>query len=293
MTTNLPLATATPATADAIAPVDVPFTPEVAAKEQALLARLRELGGLVVGFSGGVDSTYLLDVAVEALGDRAVAATAVSPSLAPAELDEARLLAVSIGAEHVEVETFEHENPDYRANAGDRCYFCKAELFDRVAPLLDRYDTLAVGTIVDDLGDHRPGQQAARERGVTTPLADAGFTKADVRAASRARGLATWDKPAQACLASRVAYGTEVTPERLVRIAAAEAWLRDRGFRQLRVRDHDDIARVEVPRDRMVDLVAVGAELDDAFRALGWRFVTIDAGGFRSGSMNRALSTEA
>lgn len=273
-----------------VIPPDESSSPgEVAAKEGRLLDRLAAHDGLVVAFSGGVDSTYLADVAAEALGPRAIAATAVSPSLAPSELAEARQLARSIGIDHVEVETREHEVAGYVANAGDRCYFCKAELFDRLAPLLDRYADLAVGTIVDDLGDHRPGQQAARERGVLTPLADAGMTKADVRAASRERGLVTWDKPAQACLASRVAYGVEVTPERLERIGHAEAWLRARGFRELRVRDHQAIARIEVPAADVAALATLAPELDVAFRRLGWRFVTIDAGGFRSGSMNALL----
>lgn len=261
----------------------------VADRERELRDRLAGLGRLVVAFSGGVDSTYLLDVAVEVLGPAVTAVTAVSPSLAPSELADARHLARSLGVEHVEVETREHELAGYVANRGDRCYFCKAELFDRLGPLLDRWTRLAVGTIVDDLGDHRPGQRAARERGVLTPLADAGMTKADVRAASRARGLPTWDKPAQACLASRVAYGLEVTPERLDRIGRAETWLRAQGFRDLRVRDHGVIARVEVPVRDLPALVGLAPRLDLALRALGWRFVTIDAGGLRSGSMNALL----
>lgn len=262
------------------------------AKEARLRDALAAHDGLVVAFSGGVDSTYLLAVAVEALGERCVAATAVSPSLAPSEREEARALARRLGVRHVEVETFEQDRPGYVANAADRCYHCKTELFERLAPLVARYGAVAVGTIVDDLGDHRPGQRAARERGVLTPLADAGLTKADVRAASRQRGLSTAEKPAQACLASRVAYGLEVTPERLSRIADAEQWLREQGFRELRVRDHGDIARVEVPRDYLARLVAMAEELDCHLRALGWRFVTIDAGGLRSGSMNALLSLQ-
>jgi len=244
---------------------------------------------VVVAFSGGVDSTYLLAVAVEALGDRCVAATAVSPSLAAAELDDARSLAALVGARHEEVETREHERAGYVANGADRCYYCKSELFDRLAPLRERYGDIAVGTIVDDLGDHRPGQAAARERGVLTPLVDHGFSKADVRARSVARGLPSATKPAQACLASRVAYGLPVTPDRLARVAAGERWLRDRGFDDVRVRDHGDLARIEVPRARIADVLAVGDALAAELRALGWRDVAVDADGRRSGSMNDAL----
>ncbi|MDQ3931362.1 MAG: ATP-dependent sacrificial sulfur transferase LarE [Actinomycetota bacterium] len=262
---------------------------DVVAKEDALRRDLAREEGLVIAFSGGVDSTYLLAVGLEVLGTRCLAATAVSPSLAPSERDAAQTLARRLGARHVEVMTHEGERPGYVANGPDRCYHCKAELFDRLAPLVECYGAVAVGTIVDDLGDHRPGQLAARERGVLTPLADAGLTKADVRAASRARGLPTAAKPAQACLASRVAYGLPVTPERLARIASAESWLRVRGFHELRVRDHGEIARVEVPVDELAALVEIATELDRALRELGWRFVTIDPGGLRSGSMNDLL----
>lgn len=262
---------------------------DVMAKEDALRRDLARVDGLVVAFSGGVDSTYLLAVGLEVLGGRCLAATAVSPSLAPSEREAAQALARRLGARHVEVTTHEGERPGYVANGPDRCYHCKAELFDRLAPLVERYGAVALGTIVDDLGDHRPGQLAARERGVLTPLADAGITKADVRAASHSRGLPTAAKPAQACLASRVAYGLSVTPERLARIARAESWLRMRGFRELRVRDHGEIARVEVSVAELAGLVRVASELDAALRGFGWRFVTIDAGGLRSGSMNDLL----
>ncbi|MFN2557574.1 MAG: ATP-dependent sacrificial sulfur transferase LarE [Nitriliruptorales bacterium] len=262
---------------------------EVAAKEEALRRDLARHDGLIIAFSGGVDSTYLLAVGLEVLGGRCVAATAVSPSLAPSEREAAQALARRLGARHVEVMTQEAQRPGYVANGLDRCYHCKSELFERLAPLVDRYGAVAVGTITDDLGDHRPGQRAARERGVLTPLADAGMTKTDVRTASRARGLPTADKPAQACLASRVAYGLPVTTERLERIARAEYWLQQRGFRELRVRDHGEIARVEVPVGELETLVSFAAALDAALRELGWRFVTIDARGLRSGSMNDLL----
>jgi pyridinium-3,5-biscarboxylic acid mononucleotide sulfurtransferase len=265
------------------------------ARAADLRRRLAACGDLVVAFSGGVDSSLLLAVAASVLGDRVVAATAVSPSLAASERAEAAALAADLGVRHVEVATDEMERAAYRRNDADRCFHCKSALFDVLEPLAAAFAgaTIAVGTITDDLGDHRPGQRAAAERGVVTPLADAGLTKADVRALSRELGLPTADKPAAACLASRVAYGLQVTPLRLSRIERAEAWLRERlGDRvDLRVRDHDDLARVEVAADRLGDVVALAAELDAALRALGWRHVTIDAGGFRSGSMNAGLPT--
>jgi pyridinium-3,5-biscarboxylic acid mononucleotide sulfurtransferase len=246
-----------------------------------------------VAFSGGVDSTFLLAAATDALGDGVVAATAVSPSLAGAERAEAAALAADLGVRHVEVATDEMERAAYRRNDADRCFHCKTALFDVLEPLAAAFEgaTIAVGTITDDLGDHRPGQRAAAERGVVTPLADVGMSKADVRALSRARGLPTADKPAAACLASRVVYGLQVTPPRLSRIEQAEAWLRARlGERtDLRVRDHGDLARVEVAADRIGELAAIAPDLDAALRQLGWTFVAIDAGGFRSGSLNATL----
>jgi uncharacterized protein len=263
-------------------------------REQALLERLRGFGSLLVAYSGGVDSSYLLAVAVEALGERAVGATAVSPSLPEAEREAAAALAARLGARHIEVRTDEMERAAYRRNDAQRCYHCKSALYDVLLPLAGELGcaAIATGTIVDDLGDHRPGQRAGGERGVVTPLADAGLRKADVRALSRLRGLPTADKPAAACLASRVAYGLQVTPLRLSRIERAEAWLRARlGDRvDLRVRDHGDVARVEVATDRLPDVVGFAAELDTALRDLGWTYVTIDAAGFRSGNMNATLA---
>lgn len=261
-----------------------------------LQRRLAGYGQLVVAYSGGVDSTYLLASAVDALGDGVVAATAVSPSLAAAEREEAAAMARDLGVHHVEVATDEMERAAYRRNDAQRCFHCKSALFDVLEPLAARFGdaTIAVGTIVDDLGDHRPGQDAAALRGVATPLADAGLTKVDVRSLSRRRGLPTADKPAAACLASRVVYGLEVTPHRLTRIDRAEAWLRARlgAGVDLRVRDHGDIARVEVSPDHLEALAGLAVELDRELRELGWTFVTIDAGGFRSGSMNAVLADE-
>jgi uncharacterized protein len=259
------------------------------AKRARLRAALEATAGVMVAFSGGADSAFLLAAAAEALGERAVAATGVSPSLAQRELDDARGFADELGVRHLIVRTLEQERPGYLANGRDRCYFCKSELFDVLKPLAATEGlALATGTNADDLGDHRPGLRAAAERGVLTPLADAGFGKADVRAASRAMELRTWDKPAAACLASRVAYGLAVSPVRLSRVERAEALVRSFGIAQLRVRDHGDLARVEVPVGDLPRLVgpAVRERLAAGLRELGFAYVTLDLDGFRSGSMN-------
>jgi pyridinium-3,5-biscarboxylic acid mononucleotide sulfurtransferase len=266
---------------------------ELDGKRGQLRAALEATGGVMVAFSGGADSAFLLAAALDALGERAVAATGVSPSLPEHELADARVLAEELGARHVAVTTQELARPGYVANGPDRCYFCKSELFDLLIPLAQVEGlALAVGTNTDDLGDWRPGQRAAAEHGVLTPLADAGFSKAEVREASRRMGLRTHDKPAAACLASRVAYGIEVTPRRLSRVEQAEAVLRSYGLSQLRVRDHGDLARVEVPVEALPMLVepARRADLAARLRDLGFAFVTLDLEGFRSGSMNGSLA---
>jgi uncharacterized protein len=255
------------------------------------LARLREmlsaLDAAVVAYSGGADSAFLADVAHEVLGDRAEAVTAVSPSLAPAERARARALARSRGWRHREVETAELERPAYRRNGPDRCYHCKTELFDVLAAVAPGRAIL-VGTNADDVHDVRPGHRAAVERGVRAPLLEAGLTKAEIRSLSRERGLETWDKPAAPCLASRIAHGVEVTPERLERVARAEAFLASLGLRVLRVRDHGDLARIEVPVAEVARLAADGVRerVASVLRRLGFRYVTLDLDGFRSGSMN-------
>lgn len=263
-------------------------------RERHLAGILAGHGAVVVAYSGGVDSSYLLAVAAEVLGDRAVAATAVSPSLAATERAQAAELAADLGVRHIEVATDEAERAAYRRNDADRCFHCKTALFDVLEPIAARLAgaTIAVGTVTDDLGDHRPGQRAAAERGVVTPLADAGLAKADVRELSRRRGLPTWDKPAAACLASRVVYGLQVTPARLSRIEQAEAWLRDRlgAGANLRVRDHGEVARVEVDRALMQATVALAGELQVVLRDLGWTYAALDLGGFRSGSMNERVA---
>jgi uncharacterized protein len=265
-------------------------------KRERLRHELEATGGVMVAFSGGADSTFLLAAAAEALGDRAVAATGVSPSLADHELTDARLLAGELGVRHVVVATHELQRPGYTANGPDRCYFCKSELFDLLVPLAQIEGlALAVGTNTDDLGDWRPGQRAAKEHGVLTPLVAAGFTKAEVREASRRMGLRTADKPAAACLASRVAYGVQVTSHRLSRVERAEALLRSFGLPQLRVRDHGDLARIEVPLNALGLLVEPGRrdQLVAHLHQLGFSYVTLDLDGFRSGSMNAALGATA
>ncbi len=269
---------------------------ELTRKRARLRAELAATGGVMVAFSGGADSAFLLAAAAEALGHRAVAATGVSPSLAEAELADARAFAAGLGVRHVVVATYEGARPGYVANGPDRCYFCKAELFDVLGPIARAEGlALAVGTNTDDLGDWRPGQRAGQERGVLSPLVAAGFSKADVRAASRAMGLRTADKPAAACLASRIAYGVQVTPARLSRVERAEALVRSFGLAQVRVRDHGDLARVEVPLDALAVLVAPERRdrLVARLRELGFVYVTLDLEGFRSGSMNARLEPAA
>ena len=263
-------------------------------KKKALEDALGTQRALVVAFSGGVDSAYLMAVAHDVLGERAVAVTAVSPSLARRERAGAEALARSCGWHHELVATHEVERPEYARNSGDRCYWCKDELFEVLAPVAARRGAaIAVGTNTDDLGDHRPGLRAARERGVLSPLVDAGMSKSDVRALAAARGLPVADKPASPCLASRVAYGVEVTPERLRRIDEAEEIVRGLGFDVLRVRDHGDLARVEVAAEDLPRAAALRKEMHALLLQLGFRYVTLDLRGFRSGSLNEALAPPA
>jgi uncharacterized protein len=256
-----------------------------------LRARLEELAPVVVAFSGGADSAFLAWVANDTLGpDRSMAVTAVSPSLAGDELDDCRALSAEWGLRWEPVMTDELANPAYSVNDGQRCYYCKAELMDSLAPVIEESGgTVVLGVNLDDLGDHRPGQQAASERGAMFPLVDAEFTKADVRAASRELGLRTWDKPAAACLASRVPYGTPVTLGVLDSVDRAEAGLRRLGFRQLRVRHYGDLARLEIEVDELEAAVHRRAEIVTVVRDAGYRYVTLDLEGFRSGNLNDAL----
>jgi uncharacterized protein len=261
----------------------------------ALRRELAGIGPLVVAFSGGADSSFVAWVATEVLGaDQVHCVTAVSPSLAPEELADCRALAAEWGLRFTEVHTGELADPAYSANDGSRCYHCKVSLMDALVPISEQENgsqgsTVVLGVNLDDLGDHRPGQQAASERGALFPLVSAGFTKADVRAWSKKLGLRTWDKPAAACLASRVPYGTPVTLGTLRSVAEAESGLRSLGFRQLRVRHYGDTARIEVPAEDLAMVVARRDEVAGTVHRAGYRYVTLDLDGFRSGNLNAAL----
>jgi uncharacterized protein len=273
------------------------LTLELATKRDRLLAVLGELHGVAVAFSGGIDSTVVAKAAFLALGGRAVAVTADSPSVPRSELAEAKELARLIGIRHVVVATEEFDNPDYLKNDGTRCYHCKTELYSTVERLLPELGASVVvsGANLDDRGDYRPGLVAAAEHAVRHPLLEVGFTKADVRAVARAWGLPTWDKPAAPCLSSRLAPGLAVTPERTRRVEEAEAFLRSRGLRECRVRYHEgDLARVEVPAAEVGRLAAepLRGELARELRRLGFKFVTLDLDGFRSGSLNVLVPLE-
>ncbi len=254
---------------------------------------LRSLRSVVVAFSAGTDSTFLLAMAVETLGSKNVlAAIGISPSLPERERLAGRRLARQIGVELIEVETAELSDPNYAGNPTDRCFYCKSNLFERLKRLAAErgYRTVVSGANADDTGDFRPGLKAGKQLGVCSPLLEAGLTKDEIRIASHDMGLETWNKPAMACLASRVPYGDRVTSEKLRRIEQAEYVLNDLGFSQCRVRDHDSLARIEVPVDAIARIMEFRQTLVTSLKSLGYIYITLDMQGFRSGSMNESLA---
>jgi uncharacterized protein len=270
-----------------------PITDALTAKLDALRTSLRDLGSIVVAYSGGVDSAFLLKVAVDELGDKALAVTADSETIPRSELEQARNLAGTLGAKHIVVTTNEMCDPDFVANPPDRCFHCKKTLFGTLTELADdkSIDHVVEGSNASDSDDYRPGMKAVDQFKVHSPLKDAGLTKDEIRALSRELGLPTWDKPAAPCLSSRIPYGSAITSDKLQRIEAAEKYLREQGFKILRVRDHDDVARLEVPREDLPRLLDDGfsAKVTAQLKSLGYRYVTVDLAGFRSGSLNDVL----
>jgi pyridinium-3,5-biscarboxylic acid mononucleotide sulfurtransferase len=264
-------------------------------KENRLLARLAEIPSLIVAVSGGADSAYLAWAAHEALDARSLSVTALSPSYSAHDRAVVEEFVGKLGVRHEFIETHEMENPAYRANAADRCYFCKDELFSALDELAQSrgFAAVAYGVNADDTLDFRPGHRAATEHQVLAPLLDASLSKAEIRHLSQRAGLPTWDRPASACLASRLPYGTEVTPERLGLVERGETALRALGFRQFRVRLHDKLARVEIAPDEMPRALApeMAAAIADGLKAAGFAYVALDLEGYRQGSLNETLST--
>ena len=275
--------------------MQVETTRTIEDKMDALKSILADMGSVIVAYSGGTDSAFLAATAHEVLGDRTLAVTAKSPSLAPSELREAVELAERLGLNHRIIETHEVEREDYAANNPNRCFFCKDELYTYLSAYAEDegYNGIVNGTNTDDLGDFRPGLNAAKQYGVRSPMVEADLSKPEIRELSKDMDLPTWDKPAQACLSSRIPYGSMVTVEALTRIAQAEEYLHDEiGIRQLRVRHHDTVARIEVEPQDFVTLTdeAVREQVVRKFRENGYSYVTLDLQGFRSGSMNEVLA---
>lgn len=266
-------------------------------KFEQLRALFIEMEQALIAYSGGVDSTLVAKIAYDALGDRALAVTAVSPSLLPEELEDAKIQAATIGIPHKIVQTHEMENPNYTSNPVNRCYFCKSELHDTLKPLALElgYPYVVDGVNADDLHDYRPGIQAAKERGARSPLAEVGVTKVEVRQLSQQLGLPWWDKPAQPCLSSRFPYGEEITVAKLQRVGRAEIFLRKLGWQNLRVRSQGDTARIELPAEQIKEFVLTNdlQKVVSAFQDFGFIYVTLDLEGYRSGKLNQVLNREA
>lgn len=257
-------------------------------KAEQLRSRLSQWEEVLVAYSGGVDSAYLLAVAADVLGKRVTALTATSPSVPAHELEAATTLARSLGVQHVVIQSNELDDPNYRANPTNRCFYCKSELYTIALTRAKELgvDVIADGTNADDLTDWRPGRQAAIDNGVVSPLADVGLTKSEIRQLSRELELPTWDKPAAPCLASRIPYGTEVTSDRLKMVEEAERAVAALGFKVFRVRYHDDVARLEIAAEEMEHAWKVREQLIEGVKAAGFRYVALDLAGFRSGSLN-------
>ena len=282
----------------AFVPIRLPENPALSPeeKEASLLTRLEQAGSLIVALSGGADSAYLAWAAQHALGERALSVTALSPSFSAHDRAAVDEFVRAFGIHHEFIETHEMENPAYRANAADRCFYCKDELFSVLDGLAQQrgFAATAYGVNADDTLDFRPGHRAAKEHRVLAPLLDVGLRKAEIRHLSQRVGLPTWDRPASACLASRVPYGTEVTPERLTLIERGEAALRELGFRQFRVRLHDKLARVEIAPEEMDRAFTreTSAAISQALKRAGFTYVALDLEGYRQGSLNETLKQD-
>lgn len=261
-------------------------------KLENLKSIIEKTGGAVVAFSGGVDSTFLLKVAHEVLGDKVIAITANSETYPRRELEEARSFAKTLGVKHIIVETLELEIAGFADNPPDRCYYCKHELFSKLTEIAksNGLDYVFDGSNYDDRNDHRPGMRAAKQLGVISPLKAAEMTKDDIRQLSKEFGLSTWNKPSFACLSSRFPYGTKITPEKLVVIGEAEDFIRELGFQELRVRHHDTIARIEVGKNDLEKIIPYADAIVNKVKSLGFLYVTLDLSGYNTGSMNYTLS---
>lgn len=269
------------------------FTLDIDQKLKALNALLESYGDVIVAFSGGVDSAFLAEAARRVLADKALAVTAISDSYPEREMKAAADIAQQIGIRFETINTDELEMEGYASNPTNRCYFCKTELFTKLRPIAEKYrvSTIVYGAIPDDIGDYRPGMDAAKSMGIKAPLIDANLTKADIREVSKQWGLPTWDKPAFACLSSRFPYGTRITRELLRQVDRAEQFLYDLGVRQFRVRHHGDLARIEVDPAEISHIAPTStrSQIDEHFKSLGYRYVTLDLQGYRSGSLNEGV----